>query len=893
MKKLVISSLVPVCFILGAGVASAATFTVNSTLHGTDGNGATTTLVEAIQQANAAGGSNTIVLPAATVFVADDALFLDGTSAGRTMYPAITTSITIQGNGSTLDATGKNARFFYVSGSGSLTLDQINLVGGKAQGGTGAGGNFAGGGGGAGMGGAIFVNGSTASLIMRRASITNSAARGGTGTVSAFIGGPGGGGGGMGGDAGSLSVAGAQSGGGGPRTAATGASGGDGVGGNAGANNGGFGGGGGGGVQAGGAGTGGFGGGGGGGWTGSPNGYGLPGAGGFGGGGGGVTNVAGDGQTGGSGGAFGGRGGAYNTSGFAMGGGGAGLGGGIFNLQGTVTLENVTLSTNSAVGGDGNPNNGVGAGSGAGGGLFNYDGVVTLKHVTVSGNTVQTGVDNPGVATGGAVYNYDAPGGAAPSMTLFNSVLANSTFTNAVGAEAVNSGSGTLTASGAASTNLIESSSGVLTGTVLTVDPALGLLARYGGVIGIVPGSGSPLVNAGDNANSLATDAFGMARPQSGIVDIGAVEGGAASTFTLSAGMLLMSEAGLDAVLAVDPANGNRTLVSKFGVVGSGPAITNPLGIAVNAAQDIYVVDSTLDAVVKISPTNGNRTLISIGADDATANAVNGNAAVGSGPSFQSPTGIAIRGDGKLVVTDGGATTGVFSDAVFLVDPATGNRSILSDDTVPNTSNPLTTPNGIIVHSTQGILVADSTTTDTVTKVDGATGARTIFSSNTVPDGVNPISNPIGLAEDTNGTILLVENNTTVGANRQLLRLNATTGARTVVSNLSTTLAFSGVAAGSAGIFVTSTTTPDSLYQVNASTGAITLISNSNVGDGVLLANNLNNGLVMIPAGAGAPEMNVKGNSVSIADGDATPSSTDHTDFGSATIGVSTVVRTF
>jgi hypothetical protein len=41
------------------------------------------------------------------------------------------------------------------------------------------------------------------------------------------------------------------------------------------------------------------------------------------------------------------------------------------------------------------------------------------------------------------------------------------------------------------------------------------------------------------------------------------------------------------------------------------------------------------------------------------------------------------------------------------------------------------------------------------------------------------------------------------------------------------------------------------------------------------------------------PEMNVQGNGASIADGDATPSSSDHTDFGSAAVTGGTVVRTF
>jgi hypothetical protein len=42
-----------------------------------------------------------------------------------------------------------------------------------------------------------------------------------------------------------------------------------------------------------------------------------------------------------------------------------------------------------------------------------------------------------------------------------------------------------------------------------------------------------------------------------------------------------------------------------------------------------------------------------------------------------------------------------------------------------------------------------------------------------------------------------------------------------------------------------------------------------------------------------APEINIQGNSVSIADGDVTPSAADHTDFGSVTVAGGTVVRTF
>ena len=44
---------------------------------------------------------------------------------------------------------------------------------------------------------------------------------------------------------------------------------------------------------------------------------------------------------------------------------------------------------------------------------------------------------------------------------------------------------------------------------------------------------------------------------------------------------------------------------------------------------------------------------------------------------------------------------------------------------------------------------------------------------------------------------------------------------------------------------------------------------------------------------SGSPEANVQGNSITIADGDATPSLPDHTDFGSQSVAAGTIVRTF
>ncbi len=137
-------------------------------------------------------------------------------------------------------------------------------------------------------------------------------------------------------------------------------------------------------------------------------------------------------------------------------------------------------------------------------------------------------------------------------------------------------------------------------------------------------------------------------------------------------------------------------------------------------------------------------------------------------------------------------------------------------------------------------------------KINATTGAKTVFSSNTVPNATNPLNNPQGLAEDTDGSVLLVE-----AGNRQLLRLSASTGARSVVATF--TESIEGVAAGSSGIFVTKTNpNPDNVYKVNPSNGALTLAASNSVGDGVLFGSfsgttftlGMNVGIAVVPTGS-------------------------------------------
>jgi CSLREA domain-containing protein len=175
-----------------------------------------------------------------------------------------------------------------------------------------------------------------------------------------------------------------------------------------------------------------------------------------------------------------------------------GDGGGIENIGGgTVTATNATISGNTAEGGDG-------------GGLYNMGGgTVTLTNTTVAGNT--------GVTQGGGIHN------AAGTVTLTNTIVANNTTGGDCSGAALTSAGNNLDSDGTCGLAAAADLS--------SVDPLLGPLADNGGsTLTHDLLSGSPAVDAADNAAAPAADQRGITRPNDGngdgtaTADIGAVE---------------------------------------------------------------------------------------------------------------------------------------------------------------------------------------------------------------------------------------------------------------------------------------------------------------------------------------------------------------------------------
>jgi hypothetical protein len=379
---------------------------------------------------------------------------------GPNGLPPITSSITIEGNGSTIersaaagtptfrllyvaaDPTNPNTFNYIVpagssSGGGQLTLQKLTLSGGLAKGG-----DSSGGGGGGGFGGAIFSQGIaviedstlTGNIAEGGSAISGSAgpSGGGIGSSSTFsiaggfgsgtFGGPLGGSGSGGGGGGAGFASGEN---GTPTSNASGASGGGlatGLGGAGAAGSGGS------------AGTAGDGSGGGGasstgalfgGGTGGAFGAGAQaalgmheaGGGGVGGGGGARSGTG----LGAGGGGFGGGGGGPVTGASMISGGKGGFGGG-----GGAASGNGGTGGPSGFGGGTGTTAGGGGGGGMGGAIFNMQGTLTIRNSTIAGNQAVGGADavtDHGKGYGGAIFSLSGDATAVGSTIADNTAL--------------------------------------------------------------------------------------------------------------------------------------------------------------------------------------------------------------------------------------------------------------------------------------------------------------------------------------------------------------------------------------------------------------------------------------------------------------------------------------
>lgn len=213
-----------------------------------------------------------------------------------------------------------------------------------------------------------------------------------------------------------------------------------------------------------------------------------------------------------------------------------------------------------------------------------------------------------------------------------------------------------------------------------------------------------------------------------------------------ASGTIVVSNQSPTAILRIALATGDRTVLSSNSV-GTGPFVDSFADVLVESSGTLLAATTgDLTHLLRIDPTNGNRSLVADAVVDALAQEPSGDVVVasggallrldatdvltpfsdaghGSGPLFGPIEDVAVQPNGTiLVLAPGGAGGGV----IYRVDPATGNRTILSV-TEPNSGPALLAPISIVAVSDAGAIIGDDGN-DSAVWIDLATGNRTKMS---------------------------------------------------------------------------------------------------------------------------------------------------------------------
>jgi hypothetical protein len=272
------------------------------------------------------------------------------------------------------------------------------------------------------------------------------------------------------------------------------------------------------------------------------------------------------------------------------------------------------LTNNTVIGGSGATDGG--GGSALGGAVFNEDGSLTIVNSTLASNTLTAGAGGfSGITEGSVLYNLQDPSAATPgSVTLDNSILSG----GVAGAHDLANNGGTI--SGQA--NLVPTSAGTIGSGVITatVTPQFGPLASHGGPTPtVLPSLLRGLIDAGSasvaTSFGLTTDQRGTGFPRSDSngVDLGAIQSpptgpsiisasaaqfivGHAGSFTVVASskpLSTLTETGTlpAGVIFVDNGDGTATLSGTPGAAAAGQTYTiiitamNNTGTSQSASQ--------------------------------------------------------------------------------------------------------------------------------------------------------------------------------------------------------------------------------------------------------------------------------------------------------------------
>jgi sugar lactone lactonase YvrE len=207
----------------------------------------------------------------------------------------------------------------------------------------------------------------------------------------------------------------------------------------------------------------------------------------------------------------------------------------------------------------------------------------------------------------------------------------------------------------------------------------------------------------------------------------------------------------------------------------------------------------------------------------------------GSGPPITGlVAAIAVEATGQLVVGDSGDSGGC---RLLRVDPGSGARTIVSGATTGSGPNFVTGCTGIAVEATGHIVVA---AWNRIMRVDPGSGARTIVSDGT--SGTGPgFSSAADIAVEATGQLVVVDGIYPIG---RVLRVDPTSGARAIVSDATTgsgpafgvLWSLAVEATGQLVVADGSIYAADRVVRVDPNSGARTIVSDTTTGSGPAIA---------------------------------------------------------
>jgi hypothetical protein len=442
-----------------------------------------------------------------------------------------------------------------------------------------------------------------------------------------------------------------------------------------------------------------------------------------------------------------------------------GYGGGIVNIYGTVTVTGSALSGNSATHGGGGIANEVGTltvigstlsgnSANAGGGIFNLSGTVTVSNFsTISGNSAGYG--------GGGIFNESGPLNITDSTICGNAAAYGADLADAFGGTVTLTNSDVCVINQTITTTTVTSSSST---------PVFGQAVTFTATVSsVVPVPGTPTPGTPTGTVTFQLD---------GSTTLGVVtlDSSGKATFTtagLSVGphtITAIYSGDANSIASTGVLPGTITTVAgngTSGYSGNGGSATAaqlnlPIGVAVDAAGDLFIADTFNHVVREVSPAG----IITTVAGNGTAG-YSGDGGAATAAQLNYSFAVTVDAAGDLFIAD--TVNNVIREVrAGIITTVAGNGvGGYSGDGGAATAAELFRPSGVAVDAAGDLFIADGLN-NVIREVRA--GIITTVAGNDSPgysgDGgaatAAQLADPAGVAVDAAGDLFIADYNNNV-----------------------------------------------------------------------------------------------------------------------------------